>query len=151
MYLPCVLRCNLQFTLKFVLFFEEGKRSPSIDKGIIGAEVSLQGARSCCRRAWWLLKEFWSWLVLHKSLKHHSWISCSSASLHANQFPAGCLVSGVWKYAPEAASPPQMVIHSSIANCALLDAEYALFMVHRDNWEKDISEWSNKYCWRANF
>lgn len=152
MYLPSVLRCNLQFTLKFVwVFFEEGKKSPSIDKGILGAEVSLQGARLCRRRAWGLLTGFWSWLVLHKSLRNHSWLSGSSASLHASGSPAGCLVGGVWKYAPEAASPPQTVISLRNCTCPSLDAEYAPFIVHRDNWEKDISEWSNKSCWRADF
>ena len=115
MYLQCVLRYNLQFTLKFLWFFEEGKKSPSIYKGILGAEVSLQGARLCRRRVCWLLTGFWSWLVLHESLKHHSWVSCSSASLRASGFPAGCLIRGVWQYAPEAASPPQMVMCSSIA------------------------------------
>lgn len=134
--LPGVLRCYLQFTLKSVWIFEEGKKCPRIAKGIPGAAVSLQGARLCHRRAWLLLMGFWSQSVLHKSLKQHGWVSCSSASLRGSGFPAGCLVGGVWKDAPEA---------------ALLDAEYAPFIVHRYNQEKDISEWSNKCCWGENF
>lgn len=99
-----------------LVFLRRGE-SPSVDREILVQRWACN-VLAHARRERHLLMGFWSWLVLHKSLKHHSWLSCSSASLHVIGFPTGCLVSGVWKYTPGAASPPQMVIHSPVT-CVL--------------------------------